>query len=114
MKTLQALLLILIAVQAIVAAITRDYDLPLGLIAPCQIDHPLLRALQSLSDASNDRFVEASQLIFDLARIADGGRRKDLLHRRKRDGDNPVGERMGSGGQFAEDEAEACLRRHFR
>jgi hypothetical protein len=29
----------------IVAAITEDYDLPLGCIAPCRIDHPLLRAL---------------------------------------------------------------------
>ena len=31
--------------RAIVDAITQDYDLPLGLIAPCRIDHPLLRAL---------------------------------------------------------------------
>ena len=29
----------------IVAAITGDYDLPLGCIAPCRMDHPLLRAL---------------------------------------------------------------------
>jgi tRNA A37 threonylcarbamoyladenosine synthetase subunit TsaC/SUA5/YrdC len=29
----------------IVATITEDYDLPLGCIAPCRIDHPLLRAL---------------------------------------------------------------------
>jgi tRNA A37 threonylcarbamoyladenosine synthetase subunit TsaC/SUA5/YrdC len=29
----------------IVQAITVDYDLPLGLIAPCRPDHPLLRAL---------------------------------------------------------------------
>ncbi len=29
----------------IVDAITRDYDLPLGLIAPCRTEHPLLRAL---------------------------------------------------------------------
>jgi tRNA A37 threonylcarbamoyladenosine synthetase subunit TsaC/SUA5/YrdC len=29
----------------IVAAITEDYDLPLGCIAPCRVDHPLLRAL---------------------------------------------------------------------
>jgi tRNA A37 threonylcarbamoyladenosine synthetase subunit TsaC/SUA5/YrdC len=29
----------------IVAAITGDYDLPLGCIAPCRIDHPLLRVL---------------------------------------------------------------------
>jgi tRNA A37 threonylcarbamoyladenosine synthetase subunit TsaC/SUA5/YrdC len=29
----------------IVAAITEDYDLPLGCIAPCRTDHPLLRAL---------------------------------------------------------------------
>jgi tRNA A37 threonylcarbamoyladenosine synthetase subunit TsaC/SUA5/YrdC len=29
----------------IVSAITEDYDLPLGAIAPCRADHPLLRAL---------------------------------------------------------------------
>jgi len=31
--------------RAIVDAITVDYDLPLGLIAPCRIDHPLLAKL---------------------------------------------------------------------
>ena len=31
--------------REIVDAITRDYDLPLGLIAPCDVDHPLLQAL---------------------------------------------------------------------
>lgn len=31
--------------RAIVEAITEDYDLPLGLVAPCRSDHPLLRAL---------------------------------------------------------------------
>ena len=31
--------------REIVDAITRDYDLPLGLIAPCRSDHPLLRGL---------------------------------------------------------------------
>jgi len=29
----------------IVRAITEDYDLPLGCIAPCRLDHPLLRKL---------------------------------------------------------------------
>lgn len=33
--------------QEIVEAITKDYDLPLGLIAPCDVDHPLLRALDA-------------------------------------------------------------------
>lgn len=33
--------------RAIVEAITQDYELPLGLIAPCRIDHPLLRALDA-------------------------------------------------------------------
>lgn len=33
--------------RAIVEAITQDYELPLGLIAPCRIDHPLLRQLDS-------------------------------------------------------------------
>lgn len=32
--------------RAIVQAITRDYDLPVGLVAPCRSDHPLLRALE--------------------------------------------------------------------
>ena len=31
--------------KAIVEAITQDYDLPLGLIAPCRTDHPLLHSL---------------------------------------------------------------------
>ena len=31
--------------REIVDAITRDYDLPLGLIAPCRSGHPLLRGL---------------------------------------------------------------------
>lgn len=31
--------------RAIVEAITVDYDLPLGLIAPCRPDHPLLKML---------------------------------------------------------------------
>jgi len=31
--------------RAIVDAITQDYDLPLGLVAPCRSDHPLLRRL---------------------------------------------------------------------
>lgn len=31
--------------RAIVEAITEDYDLPLGLVAPCRSDHPLLSAL---------------------------------------------------------------------
>lgn len=33
--------------KAIVQAITQDYDLPLGLIAPCRTDHPLLRGLDA-------------------------------------------------------------------
>jgi len=31
--------------REIVDAITRDYDLPLGLIAPCNTEHPLLQSL---------------------------------------------------------------------
>ena len=30
--------------KSIVEAITKDYELPLGLIAPCRTDHPLLRS----------------------------------------------------------------------
>jgi tRNA A37 threonylcarbamoyladenosine synthetase subunit TsaC/SUA5/YrdC len=33
--------------RSIVEAITRDYDLPLGLIARCRSDHPLLRRLDA-------------------------------------------------------------------
>ena len=33
--------------RAIVEAITLDYDLPLGLIAPCRPDHPLLNTLDA-------------------------------------------------------------------
>jgi len=33
--------------QAIVQAITQDYDLPLGVVAPCRTDHPLLRRLDA-------------------------------------------------------------------
>ena len=33
--------------RAIVEAITKDYDLPLGLIAPCRAEHPLLRGLDA-------------------------------------------------------------------
>ena len=33
--------------RAVVEAITQDYDLPLGLIAPCRTDHPLLRTLDA-------------------------------------------------------------------
>ena len=33
--------------RAMVQAITLDYDLPLGLIAPCRVDHPLLRGLDA-------------------------------------------------------------------
>ena len=33
--------------REIVAAIVEDYDLPLGVIAPCEKDHPMLRALDA-------------------------------------------------------------------
>jgi tRNA A37 threonylcarbamoyladenosine synthetase subunit TsaC/SUA5/YrdC len=39
----------------IVAAITKDYDLPLGCIAPCRTDHPLLRALPADTLAASTR-----------------------------------------------------------
>jgi len=39
----------------IVAAITEDYDLPLGCIAPCRIDHPLLRTLTPDALAASTR-----------------------------------------------------------
>jgi tRNA A37 threonylcarbamoyladenosine synthetase subunit TsaC/SUA5/YrdC len=39
----------------IVTAITEDYDLPLGCIAPCRMDHPLLRALTPEALAASTR-----------------------------------------------------------
>jgi tRNA A37 threonylcarbamoyladenosine synthetase subunit TsaC/SUA5/YrdC len=33
--------------RKIVEAITRDYDLPLGLVAPCRADHPFLKRLDA-------------------------------------------------------------------
>jgi tRNA A37 threonylcarbamoyladenosine synthetase subunit TsaC/SUA5/YrdC len=33
--------------RSVVDAITKDYDLPLGLIAPCRIEHPLLAKLDA-------------------------------------------------------------------
>lgn len=39
----------------IVAAITGDYDLPLGAIAPCRLDHPLLGALTPEALAASTR-----------------------------------------------------------
>jgi tRNA A37 threonylcarbamoyladenosine synthetase subunit TsaC/SUA5/YrdC len=39
----------------IVAAITEDYDLPLGCIAPCRVDHPLLRTLTPEALAASTR-----------------------------------------------------------
>jgi len=40
----------------IVRAITEDYDLPLGCIAPCRLDHPLLRKLdpETLEGSTKD------------------------------------------------------------
>ncbi len=39
----------------IVRAITEDYDLPLGCIAPCRLDHPLLRKLDADAVAASTR-----------------------------------------------------------
>ena len=39
----------------IVAAVTEDYDLPLGAIAPCRINHPMLRALTPEALAASTR-----------------------------------------------------------
>jgi tRNA A37 threonylcarbamoyladenosine synthetase subunit TsaC/SUA5/YrdC len=41
--------------RAIVQAITLDHDLPLGLIAPCRVDHPLLTALDPDTYARSTR-----------------------------------------------------------
>jgi tRNA A37 threonylcarbamoyladenosine synthetase subunit TsaC/SUA5/YrdC len=39
----------------IVRAITEDYDLPLGCIAPCRLDHPLLRRLDPETVAASTK-----------------------------------------------------------
>jgi tRNA A37 threonylcarbamoyladenosine synthetase subunit TsaC/SUA5/YrdC len=39
----------------VVTAITEDYDLPLGCIAPCRMDHPLLRKLDAETVAASTR-----------------------------------------------------------
>jgi len=41
--------------REIVQAITEDYDLPLGCIAPCRMDHPLLRKLDRDTVAASTR-----------------------------------------------------------
>ena len=41
--------------REIVAAITEHYDLPLGAIAPCRLDHPPLRALTPEALAASTR-----------------------------------------------------------
>ena len=41
--------------RKIVEAITKDYDLPLGLIAPCRRDHPFLRRLDPDTYARSTR-----------------------------------------------------------
>jgi tRNA A37 threonylcarbamoyladenosine synthetase subunit TsaC/SUA5/YrdC len=41
--------------REIVQAITEDYDLPLGCIAPCRMDHPLLRRLDAATVAASTR-----------------------------------------------------------
>lgn len=41
--------------REIVTAITEDYDLPLGAIAPCRLDHPLLRELSPETLAASTR-----------------------------------------------------------
>ena len=43
------------AQRAVVDAITRDHDLPLGLIAPARTDHPLLRRLDDEGRARSVR-----------------------------------------------------------
>jgi tRNA A37 threonylcarbamoyladenosine synthetase subunit TsaC/SUA5/YrdC len=41
--------------REVVAAITEDYGLPLGCIAPCRMDHPLLRKLDNETIAASTR-----------------------------------------------------------
>lgn len=41
--------------REIVQAITEDYDLPLGCVAPCRMDHPLLRKLDARSVSGSTR-----------------------------------------------------------
>jgi tRNA A37 threonylcarbamoyladenosine synthetase subunit TsaC/SUA5/YrdC len=41
--------------REIVQAIVEDYDLPLGCIAPCRLDHPMLRRLDDETVASSTK-----------------------------------------------------------
>ena len=41
--------------RGIVRAIVEDYDLPLGCIAPCRLDHPMLAALDAETLAASTR-----------------------------------------------------------
>lgn len=41
--------------RGIVRAIVEDYDLPLGCIAPCRVDHPMLAALDAETLAASTR-----------------------------------------------------------
>jgi len=52
----------------IVAAITEDYDLPLGCIAPCRLDHPLLRKLDAAAVAASTR-VETLVLLMNAGKF---------------------------------------------
>ena len=52
--------------KSIIKLITEDYDLPLGAIAPCRLDHPLLRVL-------DDRALSASTKNATLAMLLNAG-----------------------------------------
>jgi len=62
----------------IVQAITEDYDLPLGCIAPCRMDHPLLRRLDRDTIAASTRdetivvLMNAGRLHAEITRLSHG------------------------------------------
>ena len=66
--------------REIVQAITGDYDLPLGCIAPARLDHPLLQKLdaQSLEASTKDRtlvmLLNAGPFHAELTRLSQIGR----------------------------------------
>ena len=69
--------------KAIIKVITEDYDLPLGAIAPCRMDHPLLRVL-------DDRAVSASTKNATLVMLLNAGPFHREICRLSREHGHPI------------------------
>ena len=69
--------------KSIIEVITEDYGLPLGAIAPCRLDHPLLQVL-------DDRAVSASTKNATLAMLLNAGPFHAEICRLSRDYGQPI------------------------